>query len=49
MKEQLRSDVIERLKFDYGLKHRTNTDYMRGVLARSAGRRRFTPALMLRG
>jgi ribosomal protein L37E len=30
MKEQLRSDVIERLKTDYGLKQRTNADYMRG-------------------
>ncbi|MFJ5237036.1 toprim domain-containing protein [Pseudomonas neuropathica] len=30
MKEQLRSDVIERLKTDYGLKQRSNADYMRG-------------------
>ncbi|UVK90176.1 toprim domain-containing protein [Pseudomonas sp. B21-051] len=30
MKEQLRSDVIERLKTDYGLKQRANADYMRG-------------------
>lgn len=30
MKDDLRGDVIERLKRDYGLKHRVNTDYMRG-------------------
>ncbi|WJV21675.1 MULTISPECIES: toprim domain-containing protein [Pseudomonas] len=30
MKEKLRSDVIKRLQTDYGLKHRTKTNYMRG-------------------
>lgn len=30
MKDDLRHDVLQRLEHDYGLKHRTGTDYMRG-------------------
>ncbi|WNF56010.1 toprim domain-containing protein [Pseudomonas sp. SG20052] len=30
MRDDLRIDVLQRLESDYGLKHRTGTDYMRG-------------------
>ena len=30
MKDDLRNDVLQRLESDYGLKHRSGTDYMRG-------------------
>ncbi|NBA97949.1 toprim domain-containing protein [Pseudomonas sp. R5(2019)] len=30
MRDDLRHDVLQRLEHDYGLKHRTGTDYMRG-------------------
>jgi hypothetical protein len=30
MKEDLRHDVLQRIEHDYGLKHRSGTDYMRG-------------------
>lgn len=30
MRDDLRTDVLQRLESDYGLKHRTGTDYMRG-------------------
>jgi len=30
MRDDLRSDVLQRLENDYGLKHRAGTDYMRG-------------------
>ena len=30
MRDDLRHDVLQRLESDYGLKHRSGTDYMRG-------------------
>ncbi|MDI3355716.1 toprim domain-containing protein [Pseudomonas sp. UYIF39] len=30
MEQQIRGDVLTRLEFDYGLRHRTGTDFMRG-------------------
>ncbi|MCD9118323.1 toprim domain-containing protein [Pseudomonas bijieensis] len=30
MEEKIRADVLTRLEFDYGLKHRVGTDFMRG-------------------
>ncbi|MBD9483877.1 toprim domain-containing protein [Pseudomonas sp. PDM14] len=39
MHDQLRSDVLQRLEFDYGLKHRTGTDYMRGGVCPSCNKK----------
>jgi len=30
MRDDLRHDVLQRLESDYGLRHRSGTDYMRG-------------------
>ncbi|MGH8385510.1 MAG: toprim domain-containing protein [Pseudomonas sp.] len=30
MEQQIRGDILTRLEFDYGLRHRTGTDFMRG-------------------
>lgn len=39
MQEDLRSQVLDRLKRDYGLQHRPGTDYMRGGKCPSCGKK----------